>query len=125
MEHSELNEQAIEEMVQRFYRRAANDSELKPIFDAVIDDWDAHHRIVSHFWSRVLLKTERYHGSPYPLHARLPIKLEHFDIWLGYFRETAREVLTAEAAAQAIAQAEHMAESFKLGMFLDYQPHRQ
>ncbi|WP_150046665.1 MULTISPECIES: group III truncated hemoglobin [Methylomonas] len=124
MAHSELNEQAIAELVQRFYRRAASDADLKPIFDAVIDDWDAHHRIVSNFWSRVLLKTPDYQGSPYPLHARLPIEIEHFDIWLGYFRETAREVLTADAATQAIAHAEHMAESFKLGMFPEYQPLR-
>ncbi|ATG91490.1 group III truncated hemoglobin [Methylomonas koyamae] len=119
---SETTEQDIAELVRRFYQRAASDERLKGIFDSVIDDWEAHHRIVEDFWSRTLLGSDRYRGSPYPVHARLPLKLEDFDIWLDYFRQTALEVLPAAAAERAIARAEHMAESFKVGMFLHYNP---
>ncbi len=117
-----LDEAVIEELVRVFYQRAANDPRLKSIFDHVIHDWDAHHQVVQDFWSRALLDTERYKGHPYPLHARLPLQLEHFDVWLEHFRLTASEVLPEQAAARAIARAEHMAESFKTGMFFDYQP---
>ncbi|MDD4914100.1 MAG: group III truncated hemoglobin [Methylococcales bacterium] len=119
---NQVTEQQIAELVRRFYERAANDDGLQTIFAAAIHDWDAHHRIVENFWSKVLLNTDRYHGSPYPLHARLPLQLEHFDRWLALFRQTAGEVLPEQAAAQAIARAEHMAESFKVGMFFDYRP---
>ncbi|WGS87369.1 group III truncated hemoglobin [Methylomonas sp. UP202] len=115
-------ESQIADLVRLFYERASADSRLKGIFDGVIDDWDAHHRVVENFWSRTLLATDRYHGSPYPVHARLPIQIEDFDIWLAYFRPVAREVLPPAAAEQAIARAEHMAESFKTGMFFDYTP---
>ena len=117
-----LTEEHIAKLVKLFYQRANADESLQPIFNAAINDWEAHHRIVEDFWSYALLKTDRYHGSPYPLHARLPLRIEHFDRWLDLFRQTANEVLPTEAASQAIARAEHMAESFKVGMFFDYQP---
>ena len=121
-EHTQATERDIVELVRRFYERAAADDSLKAIFDAAIHDWDGHHRVVENFWSRTLLSTDRYQGSPYPMHARLPLRIEHFDIWLGHFRLTAREVLPPEAAELAIGRAEHMAESFKVGMFFDYNP---
>jgi hemoglobin len=117
-----VTEQEISELVKRFYERAAADAELKPLFDANIHNWEHHHQVVADFWSHALLNTDRYKGSPYPLHARLPIRIEHFDIWLNYFRITAQETLPVAAATNAIARAEHMAESFKVGMFMDYFP---
>ena len=116
-EDTPLTEQHIADLVRHFYERVMADASLRPIFEATIQDWDSHHRIVENFWSRTLLNTDSYHGSPYPLHARLPIQPEHFDRWLALFRETALEVLPADAAEKAIARAEHMAESFKAGMF--------
>lgn len=119
---TQVTEQHIVELVRRFYEKAAADDSLQAIFDAAIQDWDGHHRVVENFWSRALLNTDRYHGSSYPLHARLPIRIEHFDTWLMFFRQTAKEVLPPEAAERAIGRAEHMAESFKVGMFMDYHP---
>jgi hemoglobin len=116
-EDESVTEGQIAELVRRFYERAMADEGLRPIFEAAIHDWDAHHRIVEDFWSRTLLNTDRYRGSPYPLHARLPIRPEHFDRWLALFRETALEVLPPVAARRAVLRTEHMAESFKAGMF--------
>jgi hemoglobin len=110
-------EQDIAELVRRFYERARADAELGPVFENAVADWDEHHRTIEDFWSRTLLGTDRYHGHPYGVHVNLPLRPEHFDRWLGLFRETAREVLPAAAAESAIGRAEHMAESFKAGMF--------
>ncbi|WP_333879174.1 group III truncated hemoglobin [Methylobacter sp.] len=115
-QNSELNEQHIVELVRRFYERALDDDSLRPIFEAVIHDWDEHHRVVENFWSYALLKTDRYRNSPYSVHVPLPLQPEHFDHWLTLFRETATEELPPSAATEAIARAEHMAESFKAGM---------
>ena len=116
-EDKQLTERAIAELVRRFYERAAADDSLQAFFNAAIQNWDVHHRVVENFWSRTLLETDRYQGSPYPLHARLPLQPEHFERWLTLFRETAQETLPLKAAQKAIARAEHMAESFKAGMF--------
>ena len=113
-----LSETHIVELVRCFYELAMADDELRKLFEATIQDWDGHHRLVENFWSRQLLGTDRYtNGSPYPVHARLPLKPEHFDTWMLAFRQAAAESLPADAATKAVARAEHMAESFKAGMF--------
>lgn len=112
-----LNEQHIARLVRDFYRRARIDADLRPIFEAAIDDWDEHHRIVEDFWSRTLLGTHRYRGHPYGVHARLGLRPGHFDRWLELFREAALETLPPDAAQAAVARAEHMAGSFKAGLF--------
>jgi hemoglobin len=110
-------EQAIANLVRDFYGKARKDPELGPIFNNAVEDWDVHLRVVANFWSKVLLQTDRYSGHPYVHHVKLPIELEHFDIWLKLFTETANESLPPDYAAKAIAKAHHMAESFRVGLF--------
>ncbi len=110
-------EEAIAVCVREFYAKARADALLGPIFDAKVEDWDVHHRVVADFWSRALLGTERYQGKPFVVHAHLPVELEHFDRWLALFEEVARETLPPELAGKAIAKAHHVAASFRAGMF--------
>ncbi|WP_244427211.1 group III truncated hemoglobin [Methyloferula stellata] len=110
-------EQAITNLVRDFYAKARKDPDLGPIFNAAVDDWDVHLRVVANFWSKVLLQTDRYNGHPYVAHVKLPIELEHFGIWLKLFTETANEALPPDYAEKAIAKAHHMAESFRAGLF--------
>ncbi len=112
-----INEQHVAQLVRSFYDRARADALLRPVLETAIVDWDEHHRIVEDFWSRTLLGTNRYQGHPYGVHARLPLRPEHFDRWLALFRETVLEVLPPATAEHAIARVEHMAESFKAGLF--------
>ncbi|WOJ88497.1 group III truncated hemoglobin [Methylocapsa polymorpha] len=112
-----VQEEAIAACVREFYRKAREDSLLGPIFNAKVDDWDVHLRVVANFWSRALLGTDRYSGSPFVVHMNLPVELEHFSRWLALFEETARETLPPELAGKALAKANHMAESFKAGIF--------
>ena len=78
---------------------------------------DHHLRVICDFWSRILLGTERYAGSPYPVHTRLPVQPEHFERWLALFREAAVEFLPPASAEIAIGKAEMMANSFRAGLF--------
>lgn len=117
MSEPEVTEQQISALVHGFYERARADALLSPLFEAAIHDWDGHLRIVEDFWSHVLLGTGRYRGTPFAPHMRLPIELEHFGRWLDLFSRTAVGVLPETAAAQAIAKARHMTESFKAGLF--------
>lgn len=111
------SEAQIAELVRRFYELALADAVLGPLFQAAIGNWDEHHRHVTDFWSRLLLDTDRYRGGVYARHERLPIRPEHFEIWLKCFRPAAEETLPPWAAARVIARAEHMTESFNVGMF--------
>jgi len=117
MTDTDVGEQQISTLVRRFYDRARADDLLGPLFEAAIQDWDGHLRIVENFWSHALLGTGRYRGSPFAPHMRLPIELVHFDRWLELFSQTALEVLPSATATQAIAKAKHMTESFKVGLF--------
>jgi hemoglobin len=110
-------EAAIRVCVREFYGKAREDALLGPIFNSTVEDWDVHLRVIADFWSKVLLQTDRYTGSPFVLHRNLPVELEHFDRWLTLFETTVRSNLPAPHAEKALVKARHMAESFKAGIF--------
>jgi hemoglobin len=110
-------EDQLRALVDTFYGRARAHPSLGPLFGATVPDWDHHLAIVQNFWSHALLGTARYKGHPYPVHIGLPIQREHFGMWLDLFRVAAKETLPEVAAKAAIAKAEHMAESFRAGLF--------
>jgi|SRR6516164_8168228 hemoglobin len=110
-------QEAIGTCVREFYSKARKDDLLGPIFNDKVHDWDVHLRVVANFWSNALLGTGGYKGSPFVHHMNLPIELEHFTRWLALFEETALATLPPALAAKALAKANHMAESFKAGIF--------
>ena len=110
-------EEAIKTCVSEFYGKARQDPLLGPIFNKTVVDWDVHLRVIANFWSKVLLQTDRYNGSPFVLHMNLPIEPEHFERWLALFEETVEATLPVEYATKALAKARHMGESFKVGIF--------
>ncbi|MEF3366433.1 group III truncated hemoglobin [Methylocystis sp. 9N] len=110
-------EAAIEKLVDVFYTRARQDALLGPIFEAKVQDWDAHMRLVADFWSKILLKTNRYAGQPFPAHLQLPIEPRHIDHWLALFSDTTEAILPEPYAQTALEKARMMGESFKAGLF--------
>jgi hemoglobin len=111
------NEKAISTCVREFYAAARRDSVLGPLFEATIQDWDEHLRIIENFWSNALLGTGRYKGFPFPAHMNLPVELAHFERWLELFERSAQATLPADLASKAMAKAQHMSTSFKAGIF--------
>lgn len=120
--HPSIDEQMIRTLVNGFYARVREDTEIGPIFERVIgEDWDAHLTKMYDFWSSVMLMTGRYKGNPMIAHIRLKtVRPEHFDRWLTLFRLTAEELLPHEIAVLFIDRAENIARSLQLGMF--YRP---
>jgi hemoglobin len=110
-------EAQIEWMVRLFYERGLADPVLAPIFRAHIHEWETHIRIVTDFWSGVILGTKRYAGNAFGPHAKLDFAPEAFDHWLRCLESAARDSLSPEHADRAIAVARHMAQSFKVGIF--------
>ena len=112
-----VTEALIEAQVHVFYGRVRADPMLGPIFEAKIDDWDAHLAKLCDFWSSVMLMTGRFKGAPMPAHARLVgVGGAHFVHWLEIWRATARETCPPPAAALFIARAEMIARSLQMGM---------
>ncbi|MBY6242512.1 group III truncated hemoglobin [Methylosinus sp. Sm6] len=109
-------ETAISAFVRGFYDKGLADPLIGPVF-AAIPDLDGHLAIIENFWSKSLLRTERYEGHPFSVHVNLPIEPEHFTRWLELFVEAARESLPTTQAEQAIAKATHMAQCFQGGLF--------
>ncbi|MTJ79478.1 MAG: group III truncated hemoglobin [Telmatospirillum sp.] len=112
-----VTESDIATLVEDFYRRARADETLGPVFEAVVSDWDLHHRRVADFWSHVLLGTDRYHDHPFRFHVDLPIEPDDFRKWMQHLTASATAILPAEAAMTVITRAAHMTRGFTIGMF--------
>ena len=123
---SHCDEAGLERLVHAFYARVREDAELGPIFNRAIHDWPEHLDKLHAFWSSVMLTSGRYKGQPVPAHARHRDEITPalFDRWLALWGETARQLMTPEAAQALEAKAARIAESLKLALFfrLDPQP---
>jgi hemoglobin len=124
LEHAEVDRAFIGRLVRTFYARVRRDERLGPIFERhIADDWEPHLEKMTDFWCSVILKTGSYQGRPVPAHLKLKEAVESdFDIWLGHFRQTARELCTPEVAAVFIDRAERIARSLSLAMFFRLPP---
>jgi len=111
-----IDEAMIDRVVRAFYACARQDELIGPIFEREVADWEAHFGRMNAFWSSVLLMSGRYHGTPMPMHARLPIGTEHFNRWLELFVQTAREVCPPAAAAVFADRANRIADSLEMGI---------
>jgi hemoglobin len=113
-----LDETRLAALVDRFYDRVCADPLLGPVFQPLVDDWDAHKVLMTSFWSTVALRSGHYRGNPLAKHQPLPIGVAHFQRWLALWRETAGEVLDRESAALMIGYAERIGYGMRVGMGL-------
>ena len=111
-----IDEAMIDRLVRAFYGKARADALLGPVFAERVEDWEAHFKRMSEFWSSVALMTGIYHGRPMEKHLPLPVDGRHFDRWLELFQASAREVCPPAAAEHFIERAERIAQSLELGI---------
>jgi hemoglobin len=118
MLNTELSEARIAILVDRFYDKVRADPLLGPVFNAVVEDWDAHKRLLTSFWCTVALHARSYRGNPLAKHRPLPIERAHFERWLALWRETTHEVLDETAAEVLIGYAGRIALGLGAGIGL-------
>lgn len=125
LEYPEVDRAFIGRLVRAFYARVREDERLGPIFERhIADDWEPHLEKMTDFWCSVILKTGAYQGRPVPAHIKLTEVVEgDFAVWLGHFRETARELCAPDVAAVFIDRAERIARSLSLAMFFRLPQH--
>ncbi|HUO54648.1 MAG TPA: group III truncated hemoglobin [Rhodoblastus sp.] len=121
----DVSEAELKAMVRAFYSEAMDDPLIGPVFARHVSDWDHHFEIVQNFWSRALLGTARYSGSPFTPHLDMQLKPEFFDRWVALFRKNAEANLKPAAARVAIARVEHMSVCFQAGLFPPKIPERE
>ncbi|GMU79578.1 MAG: hypothetical protein AMXMBFR46_23680 [Acidimicrobiia bacterium] len=107
----------IEHLVRAFYRDAAMDDLLGPIFSAARVDWPHHIATLTDFWSWQLLGERGYAGNPLrahePVHARTPFETEHYERWLALFEETVDDHFAGPNADTAKERARRMARALQ------------
>jgi len=107
----------IEQLVRAFYRRAATDDLLGPVFEAAHVDWAVHIPRLIDFWSWQLFGVRGYEGNPLrahqPLQTATPFREEHYERWLELFGETVDEQFGGPTAEAAKTRARKMAKALR------------
>jgi hemoglobin len=107
----------VERFVRDFYRQAAMDDVLGPVFFAADLDWNAHIRTLVDFWCWQLFGERGYEGNPLrahePVHRRTPFTEQHYERWLTLFEETVGSMYGGPTAELAVARARKMASAMR------------
>lgn len=103
----------IERLVRDFYRQAAMDDVLGPVFEAAAVNWTAHIATLVDFWSWQLLGERGYEGNPLrahaPVHQLVPFTDAHYTRWLDLFESTVDSLFSGPVAELAKARGRKMA----------------
>lgn len=107
---SELSDESIATLVDRFYGRIREDALLSPVFSGVIgDNWPEHLAKLTDFWCSVLMAARRYKGNPMMAHVAIPqMDQRHFDRWIELWRLTTAEVFTLQISDDLVRRAQFM-----------------
>ncbi len=108
----------IEALVDRFYDRIQQHPDLGPVFNAAVHDWPEHKRLLTSFWTSVILRAGTYRGNPMAAHHGHPITTRHFVQWLELWRATADDMLTPAQAGLVHEYAERIGRSLRHGLGL-------
>ena len=107
----------VEVLVRSFYRQAASDDLLGPVFEAALVDWAGHIPKLVDFWAGQLLGERCYEGNPLqahrPLQAQTPFRPAHYARWLALFEDTVDEWFAGPTADLAKVKARKMANALE------------
>jgi hemoglobin len=111
---SDIRDRAdVDRFVREFYRDAAMDDLLGPVFVSARTHWGEHNATLVDFWSWQLLGERGYVGRPIrahePAHARTPFTTAHFERWLHLFVGTIDSLFAGPVAELAKTRARKMA----------------
>jgi hemoglobin len=115
-----ITEDAIGRLVHHFYAKVRQDPVLAEVFEATIaaDEWPEHLATMERFWSSVMLTSGWYSGNPVAVHRGVRgLERSMFPRWLELFEQTAKELFTAEIAAEFVAKSQRIAASLQLAVF--------
>ncbi len=104
----------IREMVELFYSRTQQDDLLGPIFDEIVEDWDAHYEKMTRFWSSATMHAGTYSGRPIEAHKFGGLSIAHFERWVEMFTKTVSDVFSKNDAAIFVDLGQKMASNIAM-----------
>lgn len=107
-----LTNDDVKLLVDTFYAKAQKNTDIGPIFEHFIKDWDTHHIKLYQFWRTVILKQAAYRAKPVQMHFRMPLTQAHFDIWLDIWTSNVDAHFAGTNAEIAKFRGKKMAEAF-------------
>ncbi|MBR10145.1 MAG: hypothetical protein CMP48_20950 [Rickettsiales bacterium] len=118
----------IEILIDTFYEKVLEHEELSRFFSSAVLNWDFHKKIFVSYWSKQILFTDTYEGSPLHRHIDVDQKFErgftkhHFDEWARRWVETIDILFEGEKADLAKESGVNMAKNIYLKMFFNRKP---
>lgn len=120
-----VNEEIIEKMVNSFYAKIVKDPLVGPFFtdrfghDIESDIWVEHLKLLSNFWSQMMLGSENYHGRPMAPHFDMHgISRKAFEQWLLIFSTNIDELFIPTVGEYFKNQSVAIADRFMLNLGL-------
>jgi len=104
------NRADIKQLIDAFYMKVRTDDVIGYLFNEVANvNWEHHLPRMYDFWESILFQSGGYKGNPIPAHMKLheqsPLSAEHFERWVGLFKETVDELYEGEKAEMAKQRA--------------------
>lgn len=93
----------IELVVNSFYEKVLKNELLAPFFQRL--DFEKHLPKMVFFWSFVLLDEPGYTTNVTDKHINMPLKKEHFDVWLELFNRTLDDLFKGDKVELAKQRA--------------------
>ena len=109
--HDISNTNDVTQLVKTFYGNLLQIEAIKPVFTGI--DVEAHMPHMVAFWEFVLLDKTGYTTNVFDKHVNLPLKEEHFAIWLKTFTDTVHSLFQGDKAELAISRANSIAFTFQ------------
>ncbi len=113
----------IQLLVESFYTKVRKHETLGPIFNDIIDDWEAHFDLLTDFWEAQLFLKRTYQGNPVTAHQEVDEKTNHsvtsahFGMWLNLWFETIDSLFVGDTAWIAKNRAQKMSTMLFLKIF--------
>lgn len=106
-------------LVTHFYEKLLSDTSISYLFtDVAKINLEHHLPVLVDFWDSILFGSDTYRKNAMQPHLHLhhlsPIKDDHFETWLRYFKQTVDELFEGEKAFLAKERATSIATVMKI-----------
>jgi hemoglobin len=94
MKNDVENRDDLEKLVRIFYDKVRKDTEIGPIFNSIITDWESHLQKIINFWEQHTFGVQKYKGDPIEAHNQVDERMNYgitahnFGTWLFYWINT-------------------------------------
>jgi len=103
----------VEKLLTEFYAVVIYDEQIGHHFDDL--DLESHLPVIVDFWDKILFGSQVYFGNPLAvhqkLHAKSPLRFEHFVRWVEVFGRTVDSLFAGETAEAAKLRAKMIGHS--------------